>query len=195
MLPSILYKLLILSITVVVVCASKSESELEQPTKLLGGTLKKPEKCKAKSATNSNVKIHYRARAWGQKEFFENTYLRHKPIDVQLGKNKIIKGIEDGVHGMCAGEIRRLLIPAYLAYGEFGIPNLVPPNTAIVADVEMIYVDSPFSNPWFWISGALLIIAFFFYRQNIKQSERSSPGAMLQTQLAQQQQEQEKKEQ
>lgn len=59
---------------------------------------------------------------------------------------------------------------------------------------QMLNLDY-ISNPWFWISGVILIVAFFFYRQNIKQSERSSPGAMLQAQLGQQQQEQEKKEQ
>jgi FK506-binding protein 2 len=93
--------------------------------------------------------------------------------------NKKKKGIEDGIDGMCAGEVRRLLIPANqgkqshrfilslysswsLAYGDLGLPNLVPrkcltlfflkkktykttANSAIVVDVEMVEVISQFS--------------------------------------------------
>ncbi|KAI8984100.1 hypothetical protein BDF20DRAFT_365575 [Mycotypha africana] len=63
---------------------------------------------------------------------------------------------------MCEGEIRRLLIPADLAYGQLGLPNSVPGNTAVVYEVEMLYVNSPFSNPWFWTGLSLLVLAFIF---------------------------------
>lgn len=39
------------------------------------GILKKSEDCKYKISSNSQVKLHYRARAWGEDEFFENTYI------------------------------------------------------------------------------------------------------------------------
>lgn len=105
--------------------------------------MSKPDKCGFKASSTSNIKIHYRARAWGNEDFFENTYMRDSPLQLTLGKSKLIEGIQEGVDGMCTGEIRRLLIPSYKgkcissqinilsnllnsAYGELGIPNLVP---------------------------------------------------------------------
>ncbi|KAI9264749.1 hypothetical protein BY458DRAFT_458121 [Sporodiniella umbellata] len=170
---------------------ANKESELEQPQTLLGGVLKKPEKCGFKASASSDIKVHYRARAWGQEEFYENTYLREKPLEVTLGKGKLIKGIEEGIDGMCTGEVRRLLIPSYKAYGDLGIPNFVPPNTAVVVEVEVVEVISQFSNPWFWLSGIALCFVFYLYTQQQNMDARSSPGAFL----AAQQKQSEKKDQ
>ena len=35
----------------------------------------------------------------------------------------------------CVGEVRRLVIPAYLAFGEQGRPGKVPANAAVVYEV------------------------------------------------------------
>lgn len=43
-----------------------------------------------------------------------------------------------GIENMCVGEVRRLLIPSALAYGEMGIPDLIEPNTNLVYEVELI---------------------------------------------------------
>ncbi|KAG0942794.1 hypothetical protein G6F57_003827 [Rhizopus arrhizus] len=191
----ILYKCLLLLSLVITVCLANKEAEMEQPTKLLGGVLHKPEKCGFKASTSSTVRLHYRARAWGQDTFFENTYQREAPIEFKLGKRKLVKGIEDGIDGMCAGEVRRLLIPAHQAYGDLGLSNLVPPNSAIVVDVEMVEVISQFSNPWFWVSGLFLCVSFYLYMQQAQQGDSSSPGAFLAAQQQQGQQSQEKKDQ
>ncbi|KAG0738398.1 hypothetical protein G6F57_012073 [Rhizopus arrhizus] len=145
MFPHVICKLLLTLSFITTIYASKSESKINQPTKLFGGTISKPEKCGLKASSSSTVRIHYRSRVWGQEEYFESTYIRKAPLEVKLGNGNLLKGIEDGIHGMCTGEIRRLLIPPNQAYGAIGIPNLVPPNTAIVVDVEMVDVNSPFS--------------------------------------------------
>ncbi|CAO3695229.1 unnamed protein product [Rhizopus stolonifer] len=190
MLPKLIQKY-VLFLSFVAIVHANTESELEQPTKLLGGILSKPDKCGFKASSTSNIKIHYRARAWGNEDFFENTYMRDSPLQLTLGKSKLIEGIQEGVDGMCTGEIRRLLIPSYKAYGELGIPNLVPPNTAIVVDIEMVEVISQFSSPWFWLSGVVLCVLFYLYLQQMNMDARSSPGAFL----ASQGQSQEKKDQ
>ncbi|KAG1136510.1 hypothetical protein G6F37_011939 [Rhizopus arrhizus] len=145
MFPHVICKLLLTLSFITTIYTSKSESKINQPTKLFGGTISKPEKCGLKASSSSTVRIHYRSRVWGQEEYFESTYIREGPLEVKLGNGNLLKGIEDGIHGMCTGEIRRLLIPPNQAYGAIGIPNLVPPNTAIVVDVEMVDVNSPFS--------------------------------------------------
>ncbi|CAO3650307.1 unnamed protein product [Mucor fragilis] len=120
-----IYKLISLFALICVVVAN-TESELEQPTKLLGGIIRSSSNCKQKVSGNSKIKLHYRARVWGSEEFYESTYLSEKPHSYKLGRDKLMKGLEQGIHGMCSGEIRRLLIPADLAYGQMGLPNLVP---------------------------------------------------------------------
>jgi FK506-binding protein 2 len=50
----------------------------------------------------------------------------------------LFKGWEEGLVGMCKGEKRRLTVPADLAYGRKGIIDIVPPNSALVFDIELL---------------------------------------------------------
>jgi FKBP-type peptidyl-prolyl cis-trans isomerase FkpA len=54
-----------------------------------------------------------------------------------LGANTIIKGFEQGVVGMKVGGVRRLVIPPSLAYGANGNGTVIPPNAALVFDVQL----------------------------------------------------------
>ncbi|CAO3640620.1 unnamed protein product [Mucor hiemalis] len=173
MLRSTVYKLFAMFALVALVYAN-TEAEMDQPTKLLGGILRKPEKCGYKVSSNSEIKLHYRARVWGEESFYENSFIEGEPLKFKLGRDKMMKGFEQGIHGMCTGEVRRLLIPADLAYGELGLPNLVPANTAIIYEVEIINVNSPFTNFWFWSGAAALVATYFLmnrYQNRMSQSQ------------------------
>ena len=52
-----------------------------------------------------------------------------------LGANQVIPAFDQGIVGMRVGGVRRLIIPPAYARGAFGS---VPPNTPLVADVEMV---------------------------------------------------------
>ncbi|HYE02047.1 MAG TPA: CpcT/CpeT family chromophore lyase [Phycisphaerales bacterium] len=55
-----------------------------------------------------------------------------------------IKGFVTGVEGMSVGERRRIVIPPALAFGEQGAPaGRIPPNTALIFDVEAVHVEPP----------------------------------------------------
>lgn len=58
-----------------------------------------------------------------------------------LGTGQVIKGWDEGIVGMKEGGKRQLLIPASLAYGEQAIGNVIPANSALVFEVELLKVQ------------------------------------------------------
>ncbi|CAM9881744.1 unnamed protein product [Ascophyllum nodosum] len=51
---------------------------------------------------------------------------------------KVVPGLDEGVSQLSIGERAKVTIPAALAYGERGFPGLVPPNSALVFDLELV---------------------------------------------------------
>lgn len=85
----------------------------------------------------NRVFVHYTGM-FKNKQVFDSSISRNKPIEFYVGMGKVIKGWDIAVLTMKRGEKRTLLIPYPLAYGEKGYSGVIPPKADIIFEVELI---------------------------------------------------------
>ena len=56
----------------------------------------------------------------------------------KLFTEQVIPGLEDGISQLSIGETARISIPSNKAYGPSGFPGLVPANSDLVFEVELL---------------------------------------------------------
>jgi FKBP-type peptidyl-prolyl cis-trans isomerase FkpA len=72
---------------------------------------------------------------------FDSSYDSGQPFSFALGAGDVIQGWDKGVAGMHVGGKRTLLIPSAMGYGANGAGGGdIPPNAALVFDVELLGV-------------------------------------------------------
>lgn len=69
---------------------------------------------------------------------FEDTFQKKKAITTLTGN--LIPGLNETVQLMPEGSVWRVFIPSQLAYGPAGLPNVIPPNMALVFDITLMEV-------------------------------------------------------
>jgi len=103
-------------------------------------------KCKEIKTVKKGDKIVMSSRVSLLSENKNGEIIPGKTIDtstdtVKVGDRQVIKGWDDGLIGACQGEERRIIVGPSLAFGEKGIPNLVPSNSTVVIDVKVDSVE------------------------------------------------------
>ncbi|KAH6906564.1 hypothetical protein BKA70DRAFT_1105650 [Coprinopsis sp. MPI-PUGE-AT-0042] len=112
----------------------------EPPTEVIVEVLRAAEPCRRKAEYGDTLSIHYTGRLFDSGSVFDSSYDRGLPFQMTLGRRQVINGLEVGLPGMCLGEKRKLTIPARDAYGKKGIGHLIPADSALIFEIELLYI-------------------------------------------------------
>jgi FKBP-type peptidyl-prolyl cis-trans isomerase len=93
----------------------------------------------AVAQSGQHVKVDYTGWLTNGKKF-DSSVGTGRPFDFTLGASQVIKGWDEGVAGMKVGGKRQLRIPPDLAYGEKGYPGVIPANSTLIFDVQLVDV-------------------------------------------------------
>lgn len=94
----------------------------------------------AEAVAGKTISVHY--TGWltnGRK--FDSSVDRGQPFTFQLGQGQVIRGWDEGFAGMKVGGKRKLTIPPEMGYGARGAGAVIPPNSTLVFEVELLGVN------------------------------------------------------
>jgi len=83
----------------------------------------------------TKVTVHYAGTLLNGQEF-DSSIKRGEPAEFAVGQ--VIEGWNEALQTMKKGEKRTLIIPPELGYGKKGYPGVIPPDSFLIFDVELI---------------------------------------------------------
>ena len=89
---------------------------------------------KSPQATDT-VEVHYEGTLIDG-TVFDSSYCRGESIEFPL--NRVIPGWTEGVQSIKVGGKAKLLCPPNLAYGARGVPGVIPPDSVLAFEVELL---------------------------------------------------------
>ncbi|KAM5262225.1 inactive peptidyl-prolyl cis-trans isomerase FKBP6 isoform 1-T1 [Hipposideros larvatus] len=85
---------------------------------------------------------------------FDSNCFRKIPRLMKLGEDITLWGMELGLLSMRRGELARFLFKPAYAYGKLGCPPLIPPNTTVLFEIELLdFLDSAESDKFCALSA------------------------------------------
>ncbi len=101
----------------------------------------------AQATAGRTLNVHYTgwlynpSAAGNKGTQFDSSRARNQTFAFVLGAGQVIRGWDQGVLGMRVGGTRTLVIPSSLGYGSQGSGATIPPNSALVFEVELVSVQ------------------------------------------------------
>jgi len=108
--------------------AKVTETGLRYIVKKEGNGTKSPKQ-------GQTVTVHYTGSLLDGR-IFDSSVQRGTPAQFAIGQ--VIEGWNEALKTMTVGEQRTLIIPPELGYGTMGYPGVIPPNSYLIFDVELI---------------------------------------------------------
>ena len=94
-------------------------------------------------AEQSQVRVHYRGRLEDGTEF-DSSYNRGQPATFPV--NGVIRGWTEALMLMKPGDKWELTIHPELGYGARAVGNVIPPNSTLIFEVELLDVLKPMTS-------------------------------------------------
>jgi peptidylprolyl isomerase len=91
----------------------------------------------AKPGPGSTVEVDYTGMFLSG-EVFDASAVHGGSLEFEAGLGRVIPGWDKTVLDMRVGEKRLVVIPPELAYGSRGIGNVIPPNSFLVFEIELL---------------------------------------------------------
>ncbi len=91
------------------------------------------------AAAGDVVTVHYTGKLENGETF--DSSVDGEPFTFQLGVSQVIPGWQEGVAGMSEGGKRTLTIPPELGYGKAGRPPVIPRNSTLIFDIEVLEIQ------------------------------------------------------
>ena len=94
----------------------------------------------AQASPGMAVEVHYTGWLYvnGVRGNQFDSSIGRGPFKFGLGAGQVIKGWDEGVAGMKVGGKRELIIPPQLGYGARAIPGVIPANSTLCFEVELL---------------------------------------------------------
>lgn len=71
-------------------------------------------------------------------KIFDSSILRKSPVKFQPGHNTLLAAWDEIVRLLPVGSKVHMVVPAHLAYADKGLSGVVPPNTDLTFDIEIV---------------------------------------------------------
>lgn len=117
-----------------------TRNDLAEDSKIHIGVKFQPEECTRKTEKFDRLTTHYTGHLYRSKIEFDSIHGR-RPFSFTLGTGQVIKGWDLGLLDMCIGEVRRIVIPSEMGYGNNGTGNIIPPDATLIFDVELLGIE------------------------------------------------------
>eukprot|EP01147_Barroeca_monosierra_P001447 gene1447-4607_t len=101
----------------------------------------RPKDCHMKSTSGDLLSVHFTGYILHTNDKFDSSIPNGIPFVFQIGQNKVIQGWEQGLLNMCIGEVRTLVVPYKLGYGDYGAAPVIPPQTNLRFEIELLHIE------------------------------------------------------
>lgn len=71
---------------------------------------------------------------------FDSSFDHNEPFEFPIGQGRVIRGWDEGIATLKVGGKAKLLIPSSLAYGDRAMGDVIPANSPLIFDVELVKI-------------------------------------------------------